>query len=270
MSTQYITLLFYPVKDNLYYALLARPLSVLGFLFLIVAINLPIAWHQYAQLQVQGIQTDLTQEYIVELTNKEREAVGVAPLSINPLLTAAAQQKAEHMVSTGNFEHYYQDGQQTITPWQFLQVVGYEYENAGENLGKDFVSAEKLVTAWVESPAHRDNLLSPNYTEIGVAVFQGPYLDKQNSSLVVQMLAKPLGEGVIAVINEQSIDNFSTAPVLIAQPSLSRQLVGMYPKAILVFTLLIIGLVGFAVVVDQSRGKKLRKEFQLSKELWYH
>jgi uncharacterized protein YkwD len=39
---------------------------------------------------------------------------------------------------------------------------------AGENVGATNGTPQELVRAWMDSPAHRDNLLGPRWTGIGV------------------------------------------------------------------------------------------------------
>ena len=57
---------------------------------------------------------------------------------------------------------------------------------AGENLAKGFRTAEGVHEAWMASPTHKENIMSPNYKDIGVAVVEGTLLGKE-TTLVVQM-----------------------------------------------------------------------------------
>lgn len=49
-----------------------------------------------------------------------------------------------------------------------------------------------MVTAWMNSPTHKANIVSPNYTQTGIAVLEGE-LDGVETTLVVQMFGKPEG-----------------------------------------------------------------------------
>lgn len=40
----------------------------------------------------------------------------------------------------------------------------------GENLAKGYETAEDVVNAWMESPDHRKNILSNNFTTMAVSV----------------------------------------------------------------------------------------------------
>src|SRR5262249_52419968 len=49
-------------------------------------------------------------------------------------------------------------------------TVGYNFRYLGENIAYGFGTAQGVMTAWMNSPGHRANILDPNYTEIGIAV----------------------------------------------------------------------------------------------------
>lgn len=109
---------------------------------------------------------------IVDLTNDERTEVEAPSLLRSNVLDDAAQRKAEHMAKYGYFAHYSPDG---ISPWYWFDEVGYDYVHAGENLAVHFTDSKEVVAAWMKSPLHRDNILSGNYTEIGVGTAKGEY-----------------------------------------------------------------------------------------------
>lgn len=109
---------------------------------------------------------------IVDFTNEERGELAVGPLARNAVLDEAARRKAEHMAQNGYFAHYSPDG---ISPWYWFDQVGYDYVHAGENLAVHFTDSKEVVDAWMRSPLHRDNIVSGNYTEIGVGTAKGEY-----------------------------------------------------------------------------------------------
>lgn len=124
---------------------------------------------------------------IVKLTNYEREKLGLSTLTINNILTSAAQAKAQDMISGDYFEHTGPDGRQ---PWDWIKNAGYSYIFAGENLAIDFRNAEDVMKAWMKSETHKDNIIDSNYSEIGIGVAQGNYKGRQ-SIIVVQMFGTP-------------------------------------------------------------------------------
>lgn len=132
----------------------------------------------------------ITSAKILELTNAERRKAGVAQLTSNSLLHAAAAQKAQDMLDKDYFAHISPQG---ITPWFWMAKVGYSYELAGENLAIDFTEAEDVVAAWLASPTHKENMLLPDYTETGIAAASGEF-QGGTSIVVVHMFGRGVGQ----------------------------------------------------------------------------
>lgn len=109
---------------------------------------------------------------IVDLTNEEREGGSLISLTRNPLLDEAARLKAEDMAKNAYFSHYSPDG---ISPWHWFSEVSYDFVSAGENLAVHFTESEDVVDAWMESPAHKANIMGGQYQEIGVGTAKGEY-----------------------------------------------------------------------------------------------
>jgi hypothetical protein len=124
---------------------------------------------------------------IVELTNEERGDDAVLPLRRSETLDLAATMKARHMAENRYFAHYSPDG---ISPWHWFDEAGYSFTYAGENLAVLFTDSEEVVEAWMESPGHKANLLSSDYTEIGVGTAEGVYKGKQ-TVFIVQLFGTP-------------------------------------------------------------------------------
>lgn len=131
---------------------------------------------------------------LVELTNEDRAKEELGTLSVNPLLVAAAQAKADDMAAKGYFAHVTPDGYQ---PWHFIQEAGYEYSSAGENLAVNFSDSENVEDAWMNSPTHRANILNAKFTEIGIATAKGEYQGR-TTTFVVQMFGAPRADAVAA------------------------------------------------------------------------
>lgn len=124
---------------------------------------------------------------LIDETNQNRIAANLQPLVENPLLTAAAQQKANDMAVNNYFAHTSPSG---VTPWYWFQKVGYKYTHAGENLAVNFSDSNDVENAWMNSPDHRANILNSNYTQIGIATAQGNYQGRP-TVFVVQLFGKP-------------------------------------------------------------------------------
>lgn len=141
---------------------------------------------------------------IITLTNQKRAENGLSALSENNLLDQAASAKAADMIASDYWAHNSPSGK---TPWSFINAVGYRYIFAGENLARDFNDPGAVVSAWMNSPSHRSNLLDRNFKEIGVAVSSGK-LGGHEGILVVQMF----GSAVSGVTDSKPVVVASSKP----------------------------------------------------------
>lgn len=132
---------------------------------------------------VLGTSTNISLERLLLLTNQKRNEQGLPSLAINPQLSQAALFKAKDMYAKNYWAHNSPEG---TTPWFFFKESGYEYTYAGENLARGFTTSDDTVDAWMNSASHRENVLSPNYNEIGFAVLPGNLLG-EDTTLVVEM-----------------------------------------------------------------------------------
>jgi len=146
---------------------------------------------------VLGFATDINVTRVVELTNKERADQGLSALKFNPVLTLAAQAKANDMLVNHYWAHVSPTGE---TPWSFIHAAGYQYDYAGENLAMDFNTSGGVVAGWMASPDHRANVLDTHYQDVGVAVANGQ-LNGKDTTLVVAMYAAPQTSLVDSAIN---------------------------------------------------------------------
>ncbi len=96
---------------------------------------------------------------IVALGNAARRAEGLADLTVSTCARAQAVARATRLADEGRFEH------DPLDP--IVKECGSGM--VGENLALGYPTAKATVDAWLASPGHRANLLSPKYTSIGVA-----------------------------------------------------------------------------------------------------
>ena len=98
---------------------------------------------------------------VLSLTNIVRTEVAGAPaLTLNEALTNAAQRHALSMAELGSLVH---------TGWlQELFAAGYKGTGMAQNIASGFPTMEAALEGWLESPSHRQNLLSSQWTETGV------------------------------------------------------------------------------------------------------
>lgn len=126
---------------------------------------------------------------LLEGTNRERGGAGVNPLTISDKLNASAQKKCEDMVAKNYWSHNDPQGNE---PWHFFTDAGYSYNDAGENLAYGYIKEGDVITGWMNSPAHKENLLATKFTEVGFGVCKSDnYVDTGKQLIVVQHFARP-------------------------------------------------------------------------------
>lgn len=108
---------------------------------------------------------------VLKLTNDYRRSFGLAPLRLNPVLNTTAQAHSQDMATNDFFDHTGSNGSTVFD--RFLQT-GYRYSSGGENIAAGFSNAKSVVNAWIESPGHRANLLTPFFQEMGVGLVYLP------------------------------------------------------------------------------------------------
>ncbi|MGI8420439.1 MAG: CAP domain-containing protein [Candidatus Levyibacteriota bacterium] len=140
---------------------------------------------------VLGDAASVTVDDLLKYTNLQRQINGLPALKLNNDLNHAAQMKGKDMFAKDYWAHVSPDG---TTPWVFIKNSGYNYQYAGENLARGYDTSTSVVDAWMHSVEHRDNLLSPHYTDIGFSVQTGTLVG-YNTVLVVQEFGSPYAVG---------------------------------------------------------------------------
>ena len=70
------------------------------------------------------------------------------------------------MADNNYFSHTSLDGR---TFAQRITATGYRYTAAGENIAAGQTSVQSVMTGWINSPGHCQNLMNPTYRDIGMA-----------------------------------------------------------------------------------------------------
>jgi hypothetical protein len=178
---------FIPHKENEYKPHFFHE-HVLLSLLIGVVILLLVSFTSYTVLRTTKFGSTVVASVLVDLTNKTRIEHSLPPLKVNEQLIQAATLKGGDMVTRGYFSHYAPDG---TSPWHWFKVVGYHFRYAGENLAINFTSSQAVEDAWLNSPKHRENILSNRYQDIGVATVDGTPSNVP-TLFVVQMFGTPL------------------------------------------------------------------------------
>lgn len=102
---------------------------------------------------------------VIRLTNAERTKRGLTALGTNWQLSRVARYKSQDMINKNYFSH---TSPTYGSPFTMMQSFGLRFSAAGENIAYGQRTPQEVVTAWMNSPGHRANILSPAYTQIGV------------------------------------------------------------------------------------------------------
>lgn len=116
-----------------------------------------------------GYENDQLAEYaeqVAVLVNKERNAYGLPPVRIAPLLNEAANIRAGELKKS--FSHTRPDGTSCYTA---MSELGIRYSAVAENIAYGQKNPESVMNAWMNSAGHRANILNEKMQYIGVGVF---------------------------------------------------------------------------------------------------
>lgn len=145
---------------------------------------------------VPALEPAATGMRVLELVNRARaqprrcgdhEFEATQPLHWSTKLEAAAATHARDMAERGTMTHAGRDGS---TPAQRTTRAGYGWLATGENIAAGQRDAEAVVRSWLGSPGHCANLMSPDFTEVGVAFATNP--SSEAGIYWVQVFGAPL------------------------------------------------------------------------------
>ncbi|MBQ7921913.1 MAG: SafA/ExsA family spore coat assembly protein [Clostridia bacterium] len=113
------------------------------------------------------------EQQVVDLVNRIRVQNGLKELKHNWELSRVARFKSQDMCDNRYFSH---TSPTYGSPFTMIRNFGISFRTAGENIAKGYTSPEAVVNGWMNSTGHRQNILNPSYTQIGVGyVANGRY-----------------------------------------------------------------------------------------------
>lgn len=112
----------------------------------------------------------ITVDSVVTGMNEARASAGLPPLRLDPRLAAAAADRMQHMEEEGFWSHESPSG---MTPFVWVKMRAYDFRKVGENLAAGFETSTVLMDSWMESRGHRENILSADYEDCGIAIIDG-------------------------------------------------------------------------------------------------
>ncbi|MGB7604625.1 MAG: SafA/ExsA family spore coat assembly protein [Lutisporaceae bacterium] len=129
--------------------------------------------------------TKALESEVVRLVNVERSKHGLQALKENWELSRIARYKSADMANKNYFSH---TSPTYGSPFRMMESFGIRYSSAGENIAMGQRTPQEVMNAWMNSPGHRANILSPSYTQIGVGLAK----NQSGKAYWTQMFIKPL------------------------------------------------------------------------------
>lgn len=125
------------------------------------------------------------EDEVIRLVNIERAKAGVPTLTKNWQVARVARYKSTDMATKGYFSH---TSPTYGSPFVMMENFGIKFSAAGENIAYGQRTPAEVMNGWMNSPGHRNNILSRSFTQIGVGA-------AKNSSGVLywtQQFIKPM------------------------------------------------------------------------------
>lgn len=119
----------------------------------------------------EPINADEWRAEILRLVNVERSRAGLDPLEHDQTLENQATRYACEMIQYDFFAHVNPVTGSTLR--DRAAEFGYDYVAIGENLAAGQSSPAQVMADWMSSPGHRENILSPHFTELGIGIRSG-------------------------------------------------------------------------------------------------
>lgn len=197
---QFLKSWFVPGTENDHKPHILRNKAILTFAIIVLCIKLAV-FGLFLYFPNSAYFSVITTNNLISLINQSRQENGLPPLITNDKLAQSAYLKAQDMLEKNYFAHTSPQG---ITPWYWFKQANYSYHYAGENLAIDFVDAEGLHKALLNSPTHRANILNANYKEIGITVLTGN-LNGKKTTIAIQHFGTQFEKLAVAVEPPSSV-----------------------------------------------------------------
>ena len=126
----------------------------------------------WVSLDNQNLDINSSVQEIFQLVNRERAKYGLPALTLDNSLCQIANERANELMNeqdnTNDISH---DGFDKYKP-----TILSTYRVCGENIGAGYNNATLVMKAWLDSNGHRENILSSDYTSIGIGIAKEKYM----------------------------------------------------------------------------------------------
>ncbi|MFY0545138.1 CAP domain-containing protein [Brevibacillus sp. H7] len=138
-----------------------------------VPVRKPVQATPVKQEQTQAVGKFASE--VAALVNQERAKAGLQPLRLDSNLSKMALDKAKDMHDNNYFDH---TSPTYGSPFEMMKKYGISYTYAGENIAMGQRTPQEVMNGWMNSPGHRANILNPNFNTIGVAYYNGYWVQE--------------------------------------------------------------------------------------------
>jgi len=119
------------------------------------------------KITIPTVTTTAQENEVIRLVNVERARAGLQALSTNWQLCRVARYKSADMANRGYFSH---TSPTYGSPFQMMENFGLRFTAAGENIAYGQRTPAQVMADWMNSPGHRNNIMSRSYSQIGVGL----------------------------------------------------------------------------------------------------
>jgi uncharacterized protein YkwD len=126
--------------------------------------------HIIQSARLRRMTVEMFRDEVFRIVNEQRAIVGLDPYRHNAILEESAQDYAELMQKETFFAHVTPDGgtlKDRMHASGYYKGGNYSYYY-GENLARGQDSPEEVVEDWMNSPPHREAIMSESFLEIGI------------------------------------------------------------------------------------------------------
>lgn len=148
----------------------------------LVAVLILVSIFSFLKVTVRSV--NISEQSIISQINAIRRQNNLKDLKVNKNLSLAAKSKAKDMYEINYFSH---TSPKEIKWSEFIKESGYKYTFAGENLAKGYYESSEVISDWMSSNSHRDNILYPDYVDTGVSCIESINM----GMIIVQVFGNP-------------------------------------------------------------------------------
>lgn len=121
------------------------------------------------------------EQQMIDLVNAARQQAGLPPLTVDTKLAEVARLKSKDMIDNNYFDH---QSPTYGSPFEMMQKFGITYSSAGENIACN-QTVPAAHEALMNSPGHRENILKPSFTHIGIGIVDGGKCGKMFTQMFI-------------------------------------------------------------------------------------